>query len=792
MLRDVRYAFRLMGKYRGFTFVAVLTLALGVGVNTAIFSLADGILFRPLPFREPHRLALIQPFDAKTGTVYGRVDRVDVEQIAAHHGGLEGLALMERGRTYTWIGSDGAESISTTQVTANLLGVLGVGAHAGRPLTPGDERVEPRPAMLTYGAWRSRFGGDPTAVGRTIAFEERTLQIVGVLPPRFIVPLQGPLAKGDLLVPEPDDPASVGNPKAGTWWPVVRLKPGVSLETAQGRIDLLMRRSVEQFPELGANRRLRIIDLQFGLFELSRPLLWLLIGASGFVLLIAFTNLASLLMARGTARQQEVGIRAAVGASRWRIIRQLLIESQVIAAAGAAAGLLLAAWAFQLIASQLPAGYYRLVPEGLDARAMVFGVCSSLLCGALFSMVPALRLSMPNLDAALRGRRTRASAGTTRAGAVLVAAEVALGLVLLSGAGLMANSLVRARTVNLGFEPSRAVVMTLLPPHSRYPSPEQRFALNMALLASVRDIPGVSAAGAIDSVQVGGIAPPVGLGAGAPREGGLWSVTPGYFAAMQMPILEGRDFTAREGRGDLRVALVNETAAALFWPGERPVVGRVLRLEKQEPLEVIGVVKDVRYGYGLGGAPSVYRPATAAARMLSIVARASGDPSAVAAMMRAAGQRLDPRLVIMRPNTLATLLGSDIADTRFQTTLFTLFASLGLLLTAIGIYGVIAFWVGGRTRELGIRLALGAEPSALRRLVLVQAAPPVLGGLAVGFAGAFVLTRQLQGLLYEITPHDPVTLAAAVLILLAVAVGAAYVPARRGSRVDPVIALKAD
>ena len=792
--QDVRYAVRLMRRDRSFTLVAIGTLALGIGVNTAIFTLADGMLFRPLPYGDPDRLVILQTYDPKTGRVFGRVNRVDVEVIEAHHTGIEALALFEQGPSYTWMGGDGAESISSVSITPNLLTVLRVGAFAGRPLVPGDERIDPRPAMLTYDAWQRRFGGDRTVVGRTIAFEERALNIVGVLPPEFIVPPISGVGGGNVLVvPQPPDPADAGNPRAGTWAPIARLKPGATISAAQAETDVLMARAVQQHPQLGKDRVMRVADLQYGLFELSHPLLFLLIGASAFVTVIAFTNLASLLLARGSARRQEIGIRAAIGASRGRLVRQLLVESQVIALAGAAAGLVFASWLFKVLAAQVPASSgYQLIPEGLHLRALVFGIALSLACGAIFGVLPAARVSLPDLDGALRGRLKGTAPGSRRAGAVLVAAEVALGLILLCGATLMANSLVRARTVDLGFEPAHAVAISALPPLSRYPERAQRYQYWMTLLDEVRRVPGVTAAGAIDYLQIGGVGAPIGIGPGMPFGSGLWSVTPGYFAAMQTPIVEGRDFTAHDGRGDLPIAIVNQAAAAFFWPNEHSVVGRVLRVEKQPPMEVVGVVKNVRYGYGRQSQPSVYRPLGPDQRMVTVVARAPGDPAIVAARMRTAAQRLDPGIVVQMPVTVESRLQRGIANSRFQTTLFVLFGVLGCLLTAIGIYGVIAYWVAGRTQEMGIRLALGAQPSRLRRLVLREAMVPVGIGMLIGLAGAFALTRQLRSLLFEITPQDPVTLVAATALLLLVALAAAYRPARRASRVDPLIALKAE
>jgi predicted permease len=499
-------------------------------------------------------------------------------------------------------------------------------------------------------------------------------------------------------------------------------------------------------------------------------------------------------MARGMARRQEMSVRAAIGASRGRLIRQLLVESELIALLGAMAGFAIATWIFKLLAARVPQGSLHLLPDAPDARALAFAIASALVCGAVLGVVPALRVSKADLDGAWRGRLRLSGPSARRAGAALVTAEVALGLVLLCGAALMTNSLVRAQTVDLGYEPSRTLALSVFPPVARYPTTARRYAYWMTLLEQVRSVPGVESAGAIDYLQVGGVGPPRALGTKTPaRNGGLWSVTPEYFAVMQMPIVEGRTFTPREAVGDAPVALVNQTAARFFWPDNRDVVGRVLRLDKQPPLQVIGVVKDARYGYGRDASLSVYRPSGPDQRLLTIVARVNGDPSAVAALMRTAAQRIDPRIVIRLPRTIESVLQQgQIADTRFQTTLFVLFAVLGCCLTAIGVYGIVGYWVSGRTQEMGIRLALGAHPRRLQRLVLTQAARPLVTGAALGLAGAFVLTRQLQSLLFGITAHDPITLASATVLLLIVGLAAAWLPARQASRVDPLAALKAE
>jgi putative ABC transport system permease protein len=793
MLQDIRYGLRCLTRNPGFTIVAVLTLAVGIGLNTAIFSLADGMLFRPLPFRDPDRLVMIHSVAPKTGQKYTRVDRIDYEQIRHHHSGIEGIALLEQGGGFTWVGSDGAESIGATVVSPNLLDLLGVSAAAGRPLHEGDERAMPRVAMLTYDAWRRRFALDPAVIGRTITFDQGSIQIVGILPARFIYPFQGSLMDRDLLLVAEPDPKQAANPRAGVFTPLLRLKPGVSLRSAQTEVDVLVRRAAQQFPETRQDRALELTDLQYAMFELSRPMVWLLLGAASLVVMIACVNLASLLMARGTGRLREIGIRAAIGANRARLVRQLLTESLLLGILGGAVALGLASLAFQWLVVQAPTGTYRLLPTGIEPRAVLYALSTSVLAGVVFGILPAWRLSLAHVISSMRGSGTGPTADGLAKTGTLVAIEVALGVVLLCAASLMGNSLVRMRTVDLGFEASRALTLGVLPPATRYPTADQRYDFQMRLLERVRQVPGVQVAGAIEYVQIGGIAPPRGLGPNLPRDVGLWGVTPGYFAAMATPVLRGRDVTARDAETDAPVVLVNESGARLLWPAGDPL-GKELRVDGwPSPFQVVGVVKDTRYGYGREAAPSVYRVLSRREfRTMSIVARATGNLQTVAAAMRTEAQRLDPRIVVARPDTLVNALSRGLAMPRFQTTLFGLFAVLGLLLAAIGVYGVMAYWVSGRTREMGVRLALGADPQSLRRLVLAQASKPLFVGLVVGLAGAFALTRRLQASLYEITPHDPVTLASASLVLVAAGLAAAYFPARRASRVDPLIALRTE
>jgi predicted permease len=797
--RDVQYAVRLLRRTPGFTAVAVLTLAFGIGTNTAIFSLADGMLFRPLPFRDPGRLILVHGFETRTGTPYNFVPRIDFEQLRAQHSGIGSIAVIGNTAALTWTGIDGVESMSTSTGTPNVLEMLGVGAHVGRALRPGDESIQPIPAMLTYAAWSRRFGEDPSVVGRTLTFEQRTVQIVGVLPKRFIYPLQGSLARGELLMVADLPAGEAADPRAGVWSPVARLKPGISIEQAQSEADVLIQRAARQFPETQQDRAVRIANLQFALFELSRPLLWLLVGAASCVLLIACANLGTLLMARAAVREREIGIRVAIGAGRGRIIRQLFVEALVLGGLSGIVALLIGWLTFRTLIPHVPS-FYRLLPETLDTRAMVFTAVASVVASLLFGLFPALSLSRHDPGTSIReGRRLGPRpGGLMKAGGPLVAVEVALGFILFTGTALTVNSLVRMRTVDLGFEPTRVFPLGLGSPSNlatRFPTPAARYDFFDQLLQSVRRLPNVQAAGAIDLLPWSGARPMRVLRKSRQPGIGVWTITPGYFQAAGIPILLGQDFTDDDVRQNAAVAIVNATVARLLWPGES-ALGKMLDADADRQRRVIGVVKDVRSGYGGTAEAAVYWPMTREGfRMMTVLARSAGDPDALAVAMRTTAQQLDPRLLVGRvgrPQPVSVMLDRTIAAARFETLLFSLFGVLGLIVTTIGVYGLMAFWVATRTREMGVRLALGADAAKLKSIVLKRASIPLAVGLGAGFIGAFVLTRRLESLLFEITPHDPATLAAVVAVLLAAGLGAAYIPARRAARVDPIVTLRAD
>jgi putative ABC transport system permease protein len=791
--QDVRYAFRVLGQSRAFAAVAVLTLALGIGTNLAIFTLADGMLFRPLPYRDPDRLVLIQGYSVQKGQAYTRVDRIDFEQLRAGHPGLDGIATLELEGGVTRTGADGVETFSVTRGTPNLLDVLGVRPALGRALRAGDEALSPEPAMLTYDVWRTRFGSDPAIVGRTLAFEQLRVQVVGVLPQRFIYPLQGSLGDGDLLMLRPLPATEAADPRAGVWSPIARLKPGVTVAEAQRDADVLVRQAAQAFPETSQDRSLRVSGLQEALFEVSRPLLWLLVAAAAGVLAITCVNLANLLLARGALRQRELQIRTALGASRGRVARQLLVESLVIGLLGAVLALVAAGVAFDVGGVGVPARF-RLVPPALDLRLALFTIGLSLVTSVAFGIAPALWWSSPGVPLRHRAASTPAWGRLpgVKAGAMLIALQVALATVLLTATGLTANSLIRRRTVDLGFHATGAVSFGFGFWGVQQATPDGRFDFSRQVLAEVRDLPGVEAAG-IDSTPVGNTAPMSGAtGTSLPERTGVWSVTSRYFDVMGIRLTDGRPLSEEEVRLAAPVAVVSESVARAVWPGAR-AVGGTLTLARQPPLTVVGVVPDMRRGYGRDAEPAVYRPLTRERfRTMTLVARSDGPPAALGAAVKAIVRRHDPRVAVSAPQTLADVLDRGILDERFQTLLFSLFGIVGLLVSAVGIHGVTAQWVGARTREMGVRAAIGARPEDLRRMVLGQAARPLIGGLTCGIGAAMLVTTQLRSLLYDVTPHDPLTYAVVGLTLVACGLAAAYVPARHASRVDPVVALRAE
>ncbi len=785
--RDITYAVRVLRRSPAFTSVAIATLALGIGINGAVFSVADSLLFRPLPFRDPDRLIMIKN-QSPTGSLAMSVNRAIFDSIEAHHTGIEDAAVTTVGPNLTWRGT--ADSLSSVEATPNLLELLGGSPHLGRYLGRSDDAVVPRAAMLSFDLWSARFGSDPSVIGRTIPFEETTVQIVGVLPRDFIIPVWGAAAKRSVLLAKSLNPADATNPRANVLGPIARLKPGVTIEQAQNEMDVLVGQAARQLPPASRGRP-RAAGLQQSIFERNRPFLWMLAGAAALVLLIACVNLATLLIARSTGREQEVGIRVAIGASRGRIARQLITESVVLTSAAGIAAIIMCTLTVDALERYIPAGY-QIASDGFTTRALLFILTISAIAAVLFGAWPAARLAASDPNATMRDTRlARGSAsGIVRGGKALVTVQVALATILLVATGLMVNSLIRMRTVDLGFDVNDGAVMKVTLPQSKYRTPAECHAYYQELLHRIGQLPGVRAVGATYYLQVNGEAGVFGF-KGGPRDTAGWLVTPGYLEAMAVPLVEGRTFNASDLRGDSDAVIFDEAVARHLWP-EGSALGRSLSLDDGTNVTVVGVVRSFRDGYGRAARPAIYRPKVHFSRATTIIARASDNPSALVDAMQSAARQLEPGALVSKPQSLQAALREGIATTEFDTWLYVVFGAVGLAVAAIGIYGLMAYWVGARTREMGVRISLGATSTQVHALVAKQSAVPLVAGLALGMVGAFALVRQLESRLYGITPYDVPTFVGVALLLFAVGMTASYLPARRAARIDPVIALRSD
>ena len=814
---DLRHAVRALRQSPGFTLVAVLTVALGVGANAAMFTVADAVLLAPLPYGQPERLAMVWSswvdFPDKTWISaselrYYRERARTFEDVAAYGSGSLAIAS----------GEGEPERVGAAFVTTNLLPVLGVQPVHGRGFRPGEEvDGNDRVILLSDALWRRRFDGDPKVVGQAIrAGSGEPYLVVGILPPGLRLPLEFAGDAAELWVPLPPDPLAAGPfPKNGGnhgWYGVGRLAPGATAAEAQAELEALAGALTREGVYTESWRfRPVVVAMAEEVTGAVRPALLVLLGAVGFVLLIACVNVASLLLARGEAREREIAVRAALGAGRRQLVRQLLVENLLLAALGGAAGLWLAALSLDLLAS-LDAGVPRLAEAAVGGRALLFTLAVTVATGLLFGLAPALRISRPDLQGALKegGRGSGPGLGRQGLRRGLVVAEVALAVVLVTGAGLVLQSVWRLLRVDAGLRgEDRVLTLRLTAPADAYPEVADVAEFYHGLLARVRALPGVEVAGAGRALPLTGDLGDWGLdveGFQPPPDDnpdGDWQiVTPGYFEALGIPLRRGRVFTERDRADAPRVALVNETMARTYWPQGDAVGGRIRTRGPGDPwMTVVGVVADVRHS-GLTGEPRKiwYRPQAQMPadgfnpRSMSLAVRAAAgtDPLQLAAPVRAAVRALQPGLPIAELRTMTEIRGGAIARERFTLQLLLAFGALALTLAAIGIYGVLAYWVARRTHEIGVRLAIGAQRRNVLGHVVGQALALTAGGLALGVAGALALGRTLEGLLYGVEPADPWTLAGVAVLLGGVALLAGLLPARRAASLDPMSALRAD
>jgi putative ABC transport system permease protein len=794
---DLRYSFRALLRRPGFTVVAVLTLALGVGASTAIFSVVNGVLLRPLPYPQPEQLVQVWETNTRRGWLGDTVSPQNFEDWQAESRSFEAMSAYEY-ESFVLAGGDAPERLIGIKASSSFIDVLGVKPALGRGFLPGeDARGARRVVVLSDRLWRRHFGARADALGQAVTLDGEPYTIVGVMPADFSFPSP----RLDLWTPAID----ITRPRGDHFMEAVaRLKPGSTLGEAQGELDVIARRLGDEYPNTNGNSGVRLVPLREELVGQVRPALLVLLGAVLFMLLIACANVANLLLARATARQREIAVRAALGASRLRIIRQLLTESLVLALAGGAVGLLLSAWGVDLIVAASAGTIPRASEIGVDSRAFLFALAVSALTGLLFGLAPALGFSAPDLNSALKEGTKGAGRGRakSRAQSALVVAEIAVALVLLAGAGLLLKSYALLRRVDPGFRPERVLTARLDLPDSKYHGPERQAAFYRQALERIESLPGVRAAGVVNDLPLSGSRSGRSFdieGRKTDSEPGAMTpqadyrkVSPGYFRAMGMRLLSGRGFDEHDDADAPGVAVINETCARRFFAGEDPLGHVLIYGEQRVRREIVGVVADVKHdSVAAERAPEVYVPfAQHPQGQMFFAVSTEQDPQALAAPLRKAVLDVDPDLPVYNVLTMQQRIENSVAPQRFNTLLLAVFAGLATLLAAVGVFGVMSFLVAQRTHEIGVRVALGARGADILRLVVGRALRLALAGVALGLPAALALTSLLTRLLYEVKATDPPVFACIALLLVAVALLACIVPARRATKVDPMVALR--
>jgi putative ABC transport system permease protein len=800
-VQDVRYALRALAKSPGFVAVSGAALALGIGANTAIFSVVNSVLLHPLPYKDPAQLVWIADFLPRRG-MNGVLD-ADYFAWRRQNHTFQDMAAYAQGPGFTLTGTGEAERLRGTKVTASFFHVLGIAPRLGRSFLPEEDRPGgAHVAVLSDALWRRRFAADPVVVGRAITLDGNPYTVVGILPPDFEFPGN---SRAELIVPFALSGQAIQSEQTViVLQAVARLRPGISTNAAAADLDAINQRLQASYPEgyaqMMAGARAQVIPLHDWLVGNVRPALLMLLGAVGFVLLIACANAANLQLARAVTREREMAVRAALGAGRWRLTRQLLTESLLLAMVGAASGLLLASWLVSLVRSLGPRDTPYLAGAHVDLRVLLFTFGVSLLSGLLLGLAPILAGFRVSLNDSLRqsGARSGAGARARRPQKALVIVEVALSLVLLVGAGLLIRSFLRLASVALGFDPHGVLTARVSLPPSLYQTDDRQRAFFAQFVERVQRLPGVISAGATAMLPLHGITMAAGVtveghAGAAPEAAGaaLDVVTPGYFSALHIPLVAGRFLDARDTAGFPLALVVNRAFARAFFPNEDPI-GRRIKMTSDEWRTIVGVVADTKQtGLASGVAPEAFFSLEQwATSDMALVIRSSADPLSLVSAVRKQAAQLDKSLPLYSIETMDEMLSADVASQRFHASLLGAFAGLAVLLAAVGIYGAMAYAVGQRTREIGVRMALGAEPAGMLGMVLAQGLRMALTGVVVGLAGSFALTRFMRSLLFEVKPTDPATFAGVPLVLVVVALAASYIPAWRATHVDPMVALR--
>jgi putative ABC transport system permease protein len=803
LLQDIRYAFRMLAKKPGFTIAAVLAVSIGIGANTAIFSVVNAVLLRSLPYKDPDRLAVI--FSNKQGAVRGSgsasyLDAVDWRQQSQS---FEEMATFHNtGYTLTGVGEP--ERIDGARASAEFFPLLGVEAVEGRTFRPEEDKPgAERVAVISHELWQRRFGGDANLIGQKLTLDGQGYTLIGVLPPHFKFPVE--VGEAQIWSPEVTD-GEVMEQRGAHYLKVVgRLKPGVSVGEAQAEMEAIASRLEQQYPDSNTGRVVSIAPLYEHLVGSIRRSLVILLGAVGLVLLIACANVANLMLARAASRAKEIAIRTALGASRKRVVRQLLTESLLLAIIGGGAGLLLALWGIELLISIGPADIPRLNDISIDAPVLWFTFGASVLTGVIFGLAPALKASKPDLNESLKegGRGTSESFNRHSLRNLLVVFQMAFTLMLLVGAGLLVKSFLKLQQVDPGFAPGNVVTMRVSLP-ARYEENDRAAAFVKQVTERIEGVAGVDAAGAISVLPLSGVnirtsfnikKKPFAENQEPPVE--ERAVTPNYFRAMGVPVLKGRTFTDQDVKGKPGVIVINDMMARQYWPDEDPLgqiitVGVSVSENEPEEWQIVGIVGSVKH-FSLDTEPvaEMYVPhAQQPWNFMTLVARTSSDPKPLVEAMRAQVLAVDHDQPVSNIRTMSEVVASSIAQQKFYMLLLSLFAVMALVLAAVGIFGVMSYSVTERTREIGIRMALGAQTRDVLSFVVGQGVVLALVGVAIGLAGALLLTQFMAKMLYEVKAFDPVTFTVISLLMVGVALLACYIPARRATKVDPMVALR--
>ncbi|HEX8775381.1 MAG TPA: ABC transporter permease [Pyrinomonadaceae bacterium] len=810
--QDVQYGFRMLLKRPGFTLVALVALALGIGANTAIFSVVNAVLLRPLPFDKPERLVMIWGsapqlgFDVLPPTASESVDWREqshvFEQVAAF-------------KSWAWnmSGTNGPEQVWGARVNASLFPALGVKPLLGRTFLPEEDRAGgAKVVVMGHGLWQRSFGSDPAIIGKTVTLNNLSYTVVGVMPPGFKFPGGENMLSGlqfspktELWEPMAFTDEELSNRGTHNLAVVARLKPDATLWQARTEMTTIAAHLAEQYPKFNKGIGVKLVPLHEQVVGDVRPALLILLGTVGFVLLIACANVANLLLARASSRQKEIAIRTALGASRLRVVRQLLTESVLLSLMGGAAGLLLALWGIDALGALIPENIPRANEIGVDSRMLGFTLLISLLTGLIFGLAPSLQASKTDINEALKDGTRGASTGSgrNRFRGMLVVSEIALALVLLVGAGLLIRSFMRLQQVDPGFEPKSVVAMEIVLPFiapSNYKEPEQQAAFFRQTLERAATLPGVQAATVVSSLPLSGAFESTDViieGQPEPPNGdwppaNYTMVSADYFRVMSIPLMKGRALTERDTKESPGVVVINETMARHYWPGEDAIGKRLTMGFEKTPREVVGVVGDVRQNSLDVETPlAVYLPYQQFPYPgMTLVVRTVSDPASMAAAVRREVQAIDASLPVSNVRSMDEVVATSVSQRRFNMTLLGIFASVALLLSAVGIYGVMSYSVTQRTHEIGIRIALGAGSRDILRLVVGQGMLLTLIGVALGLAASLVLTRLMASLIYGVSATDPLTFAGVSLALALVALLACLIPARRATKVDPMEALR--